>query len=294
MKKLKIAVAVAALLGAFGAQAESLAKADQTMLKHMAQANIAEIEAGRIALEKSQNSEVKAFAQQMIDDHSNGLREVMNVAQAKGVVLPTEPDAKHKAMAKKLKRLTGDAFDREYAAQAGISDHKATHAYIQKVQADAKDADVKAVAAKLEPTVAKHLSHVETLSASLDGVNSTRTAGTGTAAGTGTSTGASGTSSRSGAQQGTTSTTAGRDTSIGIQSPMGRIDAGIPANAPRTDTTGASGAQGNTGAGRAASPDASGSSKTPGKSHSKADKTSGNTDNPENPANKDIHPPVKQ
>lgn len=257
MKQLKIAVAIAALLSAVGAQAESLAKTDQTMLKQLAQANIAEIEAGRIALDKSQNTEVKAFAQQMIDDHSNGLREVMNVAQSKGVVLPTEPDAKHKAMGKKLKRLSGDAFDREYAAQAGISDHKAAHAFVQKVQSDAKDADVKALAAKLEPTIAKHLGHVETLSASLDGV-SPRTAGTaGTPA---------------------TSTTAGRN------------DATVPAN-----TTGASGTQGNMGAGHNASPDASASGKTPAKlPKSKADKTSGNTDHPDNPANKDVHPPLKQ
>jgi putative membrane protein len=202
LKQLKVAVAVAALLGAMGAQAESLAKADQAMLKQLAQANIAEIEAGRIALDKSQNSEVKAFAQQMIDDHSKGLREVMAVAQSKGVVLPTEPDAKHKAMGKKLQRLSGDAFDREYAAQAGISDHRATHAYLQKVQTEAKDADVKALAAKLEPTVARHLSHVETLSASLDGV-SPRTAGTppavGASADKSTTTGASGAAGNTGA-----------------------------------------------------------------------------------------------
>ncbi len=274
-KQLKIAVAVAALLGAVGAQAESLAKADQAILKHLAQANIAEIEAGKIALQKSQNTEVKAFAQQMIDDHTKGLQEVQTVAQNKGVTLPTEPDAKHKAMAKKLKGLSGDAFDREYAAQAGVSDHKKTHAYVQKVQSDAKDADVKALAAKLEPTVAKHLSHVETLSASLDGVNS-RTAGTGTASDAGGKT--SGTAATSG-----TSNTTGASGTAGTSGASGRMDA-----------TGASGSQGNTGAGRAASPDASSSGKTMGKSQTKADKTSGNTDHPENPANKDVHPPVKQ
>ncbi|MRV72937.1 DUF4142 domain-containing protein [Duganella sp. FT92W] len=247
MKQVKIALAIAALMSAAGVQAQSLAKTDQAMLKQLAQANIAEIEAGRIALDKSQNTEVKAFAQQMIDDHSKGLREVMTVAQSKGVVLPTEPDAKHKAMGKKLQRLSGDAFDREYAAQAGISDHKATHAYVQKVQSEAKDADVKALAAKLEPTVAKHLGHVETLSASLDGV-SPRTAGTPPPVGT---------------------------------------------SANAADTMGATAAPGNTGSGRAASPDASASGKTYGKRQPKADKTSGNTDHPDNPANKDVHPPVK-
>lgn len=244
MKQLKIAAAVAALLGAMAAQAASLAKSDQAMLKQMAQANIAEIEAGKIALQKSQNNDVKAFAQQMIDDHTKGLQAVQAVAQNKGVTLPTEPDAQHKAMAKKLNKLSGDAFDRAYAQDAGVSDHKKVHAYVQKVQGDAKDADVKALAAKLEPTIAQHLSHVETLNASLEGA-SPRTAGQ---------------------QTGTT-----------------------------TESTGASGAQGTTGAGHAASPDASASGKTPyrDQNKTKADRTSGNTDNPENPANKDVHPPVK-
>lgn len=202
LKHLKIALAIAALLGAVTAQAQALDKADQAMLKQLAQANIAEIEAGRMALDKSQNSEVKAFAQQMLDEHSKGLRAVLAVAQSKGVVLPIEPDAKHKAMGKKLRRLSGDAFDREYAAQAGISDHRATHAYLQKVQSEAKDADVKALAAQLEPTVARHLSHVEALSASLEGV-SPRTAGTpppvGASADVLTSTGASGAAGSTGA-----------------------------------------------------------------------------------------------
>ena len=240
MKQVKIAVAIAALLGAAGVQAESLAKTDQAMLKQLAQANIAEVEAGKIALQKSQNNDVKAFAQQMIDDHTKGLQAVQAVAQTKGVTLPTEPDAKHKAMAKKLNRLSGDAFDREYAAQAGVGDHQAAHAYVQKVQTDAKDADVKALASKLEPTIATHLSHVQTLSASLDGA-SPRTAATPSAAGT-------------------------------AAGPLGT-----------------SGAPGATGAGRNTAPGAGAT--MPAK---KADKTSGNTDHPDNPANKDVHPPVKQ
>ncbi|SFU94723.1 DUF4142 domain-containing protein [Pseudoduganella namucuonensis] len=167
MNKAKLAIAIAAMLGAMGAQAETLAKADQRMLAQMAQANMAEIEAGKIALQKSQNNEVKAFAQKMIDDHGKGLQEVQAVAQSKNVTLPTEPDAKQKALAKKLNRLSGDAFDRTYTAEAGAKAHKATHAFVQKVQTDAKDADVKALAAKLEPTVAQHLGHVETLTATL-------------------------------------------------------------------------------------------------------------------------------
>lgn len=185
MNKAKLALVTAALLGAMTAQAQNLAKSDQQLLQQLAQGNMAEIEAGKIALQKSQNTEVKAFAQQMIDDHTKGLQEVQTVAQNKGVSLPAEPDAKHKAMASKLNGLSGDAFDRTYLSQAGVDDHKKTHALVQKVQSSAKDADVKALGAKLEPTIAQHLTHVEHLNASVKSGKSTASGDSGTMGATG-------------------------------------------------------------------------------------------------------------
>jgi putative membrane protein len=187
MNKAKLAAMAMAMLGAVTAQAQNLAKSDQQMLEQLAQGNMAEVEAGRIALQKSQNTEVRAFAQQMIDDHTAGLQAVQTVAQSKGVTLPAEPDARHKAMAAKLNGLSGDAFDRTYLSEAGVSDHKKTHALVQKVQANAKDADVQALGGKLEPTVAQHLTQVEQLYASVKGGTASGGSGTTGATGSGAS-----------------------------------------------------------------------------------------------------------
>ncbi len=166
MIKALLCVAVATAISApltVGAQtmntpaASALVKADQQIVIGMAQANIAEIEAGKLALANSQNAEVKAFAQKMIDDHTKALGDVTTLAQNKGVTLPTEPDAKHKAMAAKLAKLTGEKFDKMYMQQAGVQDHKHVHAMLKKDQARAKDADVKALAGKMMPTVEEHL-----------------------------------------------------------------------------------------------------------------------------------------
>jgi putative membrane protein len=175
--------AVAALFGALAAQAQTtqspstsqgksttapttapstagagtLSKSDQKAVMDMARANMAEIEAGKLAQSKSQNEQVKNFAQQMIDDHTKALTDVQQVAQAKGVTLPTDLDSKHKAMADKLSAMSGDAFDRAYMAQAGVSDHKKVHSMLKQYQSRAKDPDVKALAAKMLPTVDQHL-----------------------------------------------------------------------------------------------------------------------------------------
>jgi predicted outer membrane protein len=159
--------------GAAGATASaSLSKADSKAVVDMAMANMAEVEAGKMAQAKGQSQEVKTFAQQMIDDHGKALQEVQTLAQSKGVTLPTELDAKHKAMAAKLDKLSGDAFDREYMKTGGLKAHKDTVAMLQKHQKNAKDADVKALATKMLPTVEQHLKAAQQMSSAKSGTTS--------------------------------------------------------------------------------------------------------------------------
>jgi putative membrane protein len=149
------------------AYAQSLSKADTDRLNAIAQANIAEVAAGKMAVEKTTNADVKQFAQMMVDDHGKGLDETKKVAAAKNVTLPTEPDAAHKQMADKLQKMSGAAFDKEYVSKAGVADHAKVHAALKVDIAKAQDADVKALAVKLEPTVAHHGEMAKTLNAKL-------------------------------------------------------------------------------------------------------------------------------
>src|SRR4051812_5690365 len=103
---LRLSAVCLAVLAASASHAQSVNKGDQAILKDLALANIAEVAAGNIALQKATKPEVKQFAQQMVDDHTKGLQEVKDVAQSKSVTLPTEPDAKHKKMADKLNSLS--------------------------------------------------------------------------------------------------------------------------------------------------------------------------------------------
>jgi len=156
----------AAQSGAAG-QTESsaqLSSGDEKALKDMAQANINEIAAARIALSKAQSSEVKAFAQQMVKDHGDALNKVQTVAQQKGVTLPTEPDAMHKAMATKLESQSGDAFDKLYMENAGTKDHQMVLSKLQSDSTMIKDPDVKALADAHTPVVEQHLKAAEQMS----------------------------------------------------------------------------------------------------------------------------------
>ena len=158
--------------GATAAGGMKMSKTDSKAIMDMAMVNMAEVEMGKMAQSKSQNAEVKTFAQQMIDDHTKGLAEVQAVAQAKGVTLPTELDAKHKAMAAKLAKLDGEKFDREYMKVGGVASHKEAHALLTKNEKNAKDADVKGLATKMKPTVEQHLKAAQQMPAAKSGTTS--------------------------------------------------------------------------------------------------------------------------
>jgi len=134
-----------------------LSKEDGEMMRDMAHANLAEIETGKMALEKSQSDQVKKFAQMMIDDHTTALKELQAIAQSKGTTLPKETDVPHKAIATALKALSGDTFDKQYIARVGVGDHERTLEMLQKAQKNTKDPDLKAYAQKTQQTVNQHL-----------------------------------------------------------------------------------------------------------------------------------------
>jgi len=180
LKRLMAVSVAAAMFGAVGVQAQTtqpagastaasansaakLTAADRKAIMDMGMSNMAEVEMGKLAQSKSQNAEVKAFAQKMIDDHGKALTEVQTLAQSKGVTLPTELDAKHKAMSDRLAKLSGDSFDKTYVKQGGVGAHKETLTKLQAASKGAKDPDVKAQVDKTIPVVQEHLKHAEQL-----------------------------------------------------------------------------------------------------------------------------------
>jgi len=138
-------------------KSDKLSPGDEKALKDMAQANINEIAAAKIALNKTQSVEVKTFAQKMVEDHGSALTKVQAVAKQKEVALPTAADAKHKVMADKLEKQSGGAFDKMYMENAGIMDHKMVLSTLKSDATKIKDADVKALADAHTPVVEQHL-----------------------------------------------------------------------------------------------------------------------------------------
>lgn len=131
--------------------------ADAKFMMTAAAGGMAEVEMGRLALERASSDAVKQYAQRMIDDHTKANQDLMQVASSKGVRLPTGPDAKHMALMEKMRRLTGADFDRMYIKEAGIKDHQNMEKLFRNETIKGKDADVRAFASRTLPAVQDHL-----------------------------------------------------------------------------------------------------------------------------------------
>ena len=80
---------------------------DQDFIKKAVIANLAEIELGRLAVQKAQNSEVKQFAQMMVDGHTKALDELKQIAQRSNAQGPASLDEKHQELQQRLTGLSG-------------------------------------------------------------------------------------------------------------------------------------------------------------------------------------------
>jgi putative membrane protein len=133
-----------------------MSRADERLMMQLAQANIAEINAGKLAEQKSNNDQVKSFAKKMVDDHTKALDDLKQIASSKGVTLPTEPDRQQMAMENKLSALSGEKFDAQYVDQSGSRAHRDTHRLLQRASSRATDPDLKSYATQVMATVESH------------------------------------------------------------------------------------------------------------------------------------------
>jgi putative membrane protein len=179
---LGIGVAVATLLAGFSAVAQTapqqpssspkqttgsapanVSKADQHFVTEAIQADLAEMQIGKLAQQKGESADVKQYGQMLEQDHGQHLQQAQQVANQIGVTAPAEPSSQQKAIYDKLSKLSGPAFDRQFA-MAMMKDHKEDVAKFLKM-AKQKNA-VGEFAGQTVPTLQKHLQSAEALTSS--------------------------------------------------------------------------------------------------------------------------------
>lgn len=148
--------ATAALLFGFATMAQAADKVSANDFAEEASAKgIAEIETGKLALEKGSSAEVKKFAQAMIDDHTRANEELKALAKKKNLEVSDDAELMNKAKAMILQVRDGENFDKAYANNQVVAHEQTIKLFQQAVASD--DAEVSAWAKKTLPKLEHHL-----------------------------------------------------------------------------------------------------------------------------------------
>ena len=138
------------------AAAQVLNNADQEFVKKAAIGGMAEVELGRVAMQRAARPAVRSFGERMVADHGRGNTELAALERSKGMDVSTTLDTTHQAMRDRLSGLSGADFDRAYMSEM-VRDHTEDVALFESAAQTASDADVKAFAARSLPMLRDHL-----------------------------------------------------------------------------------------------------------------------------------------
>jgi putative membrane protein len=154
-----------ALAGASSAVAlaadNAKAPSPSTFVTKAAQTGMAEVELGKIALSKSQDPEVRSFAQRMVQDHGKANQELASIAKAQGLDTPKKLDAEHQSRVDELKSKNGADFDRMYSHHMNMGHADAIELF--EKQSRSGDAALAGFARKTLPTLKEHKQLAEKL-----------------------------------------------------------------------------------------------------------------------------------
>ena len=172
MKMAAAAVFGALALWATGAVAQSEGPTDPQIAAIVVTANQVDIDAGKLAVKKAHDKEVKTFGQQMITDHSGVNKQATQLVK-KLKVKPVKSDTS-RSLAQggednmaKLKKLKGAEFDRAYVDHE-VDYHQAVIDALDKTLVpNAKNEELKALLVKVRPAFVAHLEHAKSIQARL-------------------------------------------------------------------------------------------------------------------------------
>ena len=155
LRQLGLAVALSSSMGM------AWAATSNDFVDNAAAGGIAEIETGKLALQKSQSADIKAFANKMITDHTKANEELKALAQKHDIEVPDDTTLMKKAKAKILD-VRDESFDAAYANNQVKAHEEAIELFKKEANTVTDDktkgaTELKGFAQKMLPGLEKHL-----------------------------------------------------------------------------------------------------------------------------------------
>jgi putative membrane protein len=144
------------------AASNTISGADREFVMQAEKDSIQERVLGRMAEEKSQNSDVKDYGKMLVKDHNDALEKLIDLMNKNGMPQPKGLPEERSEAVKKMQGLSGTAFDQEFVNMM-VKDHQKAVDTFRHEAASAQNADVRDYAKKVLPTLEKHLKDAQDL-----------------------------------------------------------------------------------------------------------------------------------
>jgi putative membrane protein len=153
-------LALFALNAEMGPSNNNLSKPDQEFLKKAAMGGMTEVALGKLAMEKSQSTDVKGFGRRMVVDHGKINADVATLAKKKGVELLAVLNEKHQAKVNQMSQMSGPTFDKAYLDEMNAM-HEKDMAEFSRIRNTTTDSDLKAMLDRAIPIIKDHVEHLK-------------------------------------------------------------------------------------------------------------------------------------
>ena len=173
MKKHLVGLTIVALATAtLFADAQAANLSDAQIAKIATTSNVLDIRSAQLAESVVKDKEIKAFAKDMVKDHSANNEEDKKLA--KKLNIKPEDSEQNRALQKEgdakiveLKKLRGKDFEKAYVETEVAFHQKVLDALDQDLIPNAQNPDLKAQLEKTRPVVAEHLNHAKMIQTSM-------------------------------------------------------------------------------------------------------------------------------
>ena len=147
-----------------GQDGEAVPRAPGTAAEFVSQVGASdqyEIRSSRLALDRSTNQQVRAFAQRMVEDHGRTSGELAEAARTAGLTVnePRISDQQERMLAE-LENQAEDGFDQLYLEQQRQA-HRMTHELLRAYADSGDDADLREMAQTAAEVVQRHIAMLD-------------------------------------------------------------------------------------------------------------------------------------
>lgn len=139
-------------------------------LQEFASSSMMEVELSQMAQEKAQSTDVRNYAEMIVNDHQQANERLKNIAQQENIDIPQTLKEEHQEEVEDLREKTGSDFDREYMDKM-VNQHEEDIDKLEDKREEVQDQELQSFIDSQLNTLRQHKEQAEQLQEQVGGGN---------------------------------------------------------------------------------------------------------------------------